>query len=196
MEILELIKKRCTTRKYKNKKISKKILKKILEAGIWGPAIHHFQPWKYIIVENVVLMNGISNIIAKRIKKLQLPGFLLLPTIKAITNAKSLILVFNNNEFVNFQKKIFRGKIDKKYEEIIKVAEISAISAGIQNMILMAENLGIGSCWLSSPLLCGPEICRLLSISSELVAVLTLGYPLEIGKRSPRKPIDQVLKFV
>lgn len=39
MDILNLIKKCATIRKYQNKPIPKKILDKIIEAGIWGSSI-------------------------------------------------------------------------------------------------------------------------------------------------------------
>ena len=50
MEILEIIKKRKTIRKYTDKPIPKEVLDKILEAGIWGPSVHGLQPWKFVVV--------------------------------------------------------------------------------------------------------------------------------------------------
>jgi len=64
-------------------------------------------------------------------------------------------------------------------------------------MILVAESLGIGSCWLTISLLCEKEINKLLGVKNEkLVAVLTLGYPQERGKRSKRKPISETVKYL
>jgi len=76
-----------------------------------------------------------------------------------------------------------------------ELAEISAISAAIQNMCLAAEYIGIGSCWLDLPLFCKKEINEFLGIRDDLTAILTLGYPAYDGKtkRSPRKPITETV---
>ena len=52
MEILELIKKRRTIRDYKKKKVSQKLITKIIEAGIWAPSPHNSQPWEFIVIKD------------------------------------------------------------------------------------------------------------------------------------------------
>ncbi len=64
-------------------------------------------------------------------------------------------------------------------------------------MYLMATSLGIGMAWLMFPLLVKGKINRLLKIKKyELVAILTLGYPAERGKRLKRKSLSEIVKFI
>ncbi len=64
-------------------------------------------------------------------------------------------------------------------------------------MILVAESLGVGSCWLDTPLFCEKEINKLLGIKDEkLIAILTLGYPAEKGRRSKRKSLSETVRFI
>jgi nitroreductase len=182
MDVLKLIKQRSTTRHYTNKPISQTALKKILEAGIWGPALHHFQPWKFVIIKDVALIKKINRMVEKKLEDINTPTFLLYPTIKTMANSKLLICVYNTKDFTRIIE-----RFNKEYFKKAELAEISAIAAAIQNMLLEAENLGIGTCWLDMPLFCREEINKLLKIKDEMVAVLTLGYPLSKGKRSPRK---------
>jgi len=201
MEILELIKKRCSIRKYKDKPIPKKTLRKIIEAGIWGPSVPSFinqsQPWKFVVIRNKELKKEIAKIIERKAKSCGAGVNILLSSAKnIIEGAPVIILIYNTKRLEYLIKEKFKV-IYSRFASLIKAAQLSAISAAIQNMILVAESLGIGSCWLDTPLFCEKEINKLLGIKNEkLVAILTLGYPAENGKRSKRKPISETVEYL
>jgi len=193
MEILKLIKKRRTIRKYKKKQVPKKILDKIIKAGRWASSIHGLQPWRFIVMRKKEVIEAISNILLKKSEKIGAGVNIILHfNSDVIRKTPSLIIIYSTCDFV---KKV--ENLHKYYASNARIAEISAISAAIQNMILVAESLGIGSCWLDTPLFCEKEINKLLGVKNEkLVAILTLGYPAEKGKRSKRKPISETVKYL
>lgn len=191
MNVLTLIKRRTSTRRYSDKAVSKNIVNKILDAGVWGPAIHHFQPWKFLVIRNRSSIAKISNLILQKIRKKDIPAFITYPTASPLLSAQVLIFVYNTNDFMHAIR-----KMGKQYFNEVEITEISAISAAIQNMILTAESLGIGSCWLDAPLFCQDKISRLLNTNYKLVAVLTIGYPANKTKRSPRKPYKESIRFM
>ncbi len=191
MDILELIKKRTSIRKYKNKKIPNRIIDKIVEAGIWGPSIHGIQPWKFIIIKNSSTIENIKDIVITEAKRIKIPSFILIPTAKALINAILLICVFNTKKFSNFAR-----KVNKDCVANADTAELSAISASIQNMLLIGHNLGIGSCWLDTALFCKDKISTICHTSNDLVAVISFGYPAEKGKRAPRILINEKVKYL
>ena len=190
-DILRIIKNRKSIRVYEDRPVPKESLDKILEAGLWGPSIHHLQPWEFIIIEKSDLIKSISEIFVEKSKEINIPGFFSGPTIRSLTNAKSLICVYNTGEVTDFAK-----MVDKKYIENSAIAELSAIAAAIQNMILTAESLGIGSCWLDAPLFCGDEINELLEVNHRVVALISFGYPAEAGRRAPRKSKEETVRFI
>ena len=69
-----------------------------------------------------------------------------------------------------------------------------AIGACIQNMLLMAEELGLGACWLGEILNRKEEVNKFLNISEryELMAVIALGYSDE-HPSSKRKPLGELI---
>jgi nitroreductase len=73
--------------------------------------------------------------------------------------------------------------------------DLMSIGACIQNILLRAWELGVGSCWLGEILNRKNEICSYLSIpeSLELMAVISLGYPAGITKKGQRKDISSFL---
>lgn len=72
--------------------------------------------------------------------------------------------------------------------------DIMSIGACIQNMLLAATSLGIGSVWLGEILAMKEDVRKTLGIGEEqeLMAVVALGYPNEQPK-SNRKPLQEFI---
>lgn len=194
MDIESLIKNKCTIRRYVDKKIPKKIINKVIDAGIWGPSLlgGGFQPWNFVVIQDKSIILKISVILEKKAENMGTGANTILRlSSKTFHNAPLLIAVYNNSTLVNFIR-----KINNSFVKIAKYAEVSAIAAAIQNMVLVAHRLGIGSCWHDSPLFCEKKINKLLMIKDKLVAVISLGYPMEKGKRTVRKATNEVVSWV
>jgi len=73
--------------------------------------------------------------------------------------------------------------------------DIMAIGALMQNMMLQAHALGLGSCWLGEILNRRAHVEKHLKVSGdcELMAVLTLGYSDEAEKKGDRKPLKSMI---
>lgn len=192
MDILDLIKNRKTIRKYQDKPIPKDILDKIIEAGIWGPSVVVMQPWFLVVIQNETKRKSIYDILMKKSKKIDIGGRILFnSSLRAISGANIIIAIYNLNVFQKFASK-FGGR----YLKSAKMAELASISATIQNMILTAESLGVGSCWLDAPIICEKDINNVLGVKLELVALLTLGYKDEVGHRAQRKVIEEIVSYI
>lgn len=163
MDVLNLIKKRRSTRKYKFKQISHSLVNRILEAGRWAPSGLNNQPWRFRVISDSQGKNDLSEFTKY--------GYIL-------RKASVLILVFldTNNSY-------HRDK------------DIMAIGACIQNMLLEAHGLGIGSCWLGEILQQKKAVNSYLKLpnSIELMAVVTLGYSAEKLKIGRRKQLKKLL---
>jgi nitroreductase len=191
-EILNLIKNRKTIRKYKKIPISQETINSIVNGGIWASSLHGFQPWRFIIVRDKKIINKIAKILYKKSKVMTTGGNIILhSSSKTIMNSQILIVIYNSGAFTQWA-----ARFRKEYIKTAKISELSAISAAIQNMVLVAQEQGVGSCWLGAPLFCAEEINKLFKTKDELVAILTLGYPRETGRRSLRKPLSQTLFYL
>jgi nitroreductase len=192
MEIFDLIRKRRATRKYTNRPIGMRLLKKIVTSGIWGPSVLHKQPGKFVVVCKQSIIQKIADLM---IKESDSRGFavkaILLSSARTVKEAKALIFFYNNGAIVKLADRFETG-----YEKFAKMAEVAAIAAAIQNIILVSESFGIGTCWFDIPLLCEKKINELVGSRDELIAILTLGYPAVRGKRSRRNPYKETIKFI
>ena len=192
MDVLKLIKEKKAIRKYSNELVPQKIIDKIIEAGIWSSAIHGFQPWKFVVVSNKETIKMISDILLKKSRRIGTGANVLLhSTADTISGSSVVIAVYNTKEFTTFANK-FR----KSYLRVTKMAETEAIGAVIQNMLLVADNLKVGGCWLITSSFCDKEINTLLNMKDVLMAIVTLGYPAEEGRRSPRKSVSDKVRYI
>lgn len=76
-----------------------------------------------------------------------------------------------------------------------RTKDSQSIGACIENMLLTATSLGIGSCWIGEILDRQTEVKELLRVDNDrydLMAIISLGYPLRpSAMRTPRKPLSE-----
>jgi nitroreductase len=192
MDILELIKKRRTIRKYKAKPIPNKILNKILEAARWAPSAHNSQPWRIIILKDKRKKDCLIKKLYKNSNKFFTSvNILLRKSIDLMNSSPYLIFVYSSADLSRKMKILGRT-----YEAISRKSEAESVSAAIENMHLVATSLNIGMAWLVFPLLLEKTMNSYFSLSQELMAVLTLGYPDEKPKITKRKTLKEISKIL
>jgi nitroreductase len=168
MNTQEVIKNRRSIRKYSDRVPSEEDIQKILEAGVWAPSGINNQPWKFVVVKDKEAREGLSQFTITHYQKI-------------ITGAPISICVFLD-----------------KVEMYNREKDILAIGACIQNMLLGAYEMGLGTCWLGEILNRKEEVAKYLNISSdyELMAVVTLGYSSQGKKEGKRRGVKSfILKF-
>ena len=85
-----------------------------------------------------------------------------------------------------------------KTESYHYIKDCQAIGACIQNMLLAAEEIDLGACWIGEILNRDISVKNLLGISNryELMAVIALGRKGgEKESRTPRKPLEEAVLF-
>ena len=72
---------------------------------------------------------------------------------------------------------------------------IQSIGAAIQNMLLMAYDLGLDTGWMCAPLFCPEVVCEALDLDPRLIphAMITLGYAAAEPKRRARRPLQDLI---
>ncbi len=186
MDVREAVLKRRSIRKYTEEQISEEDLLTILEAGLNAPSASNYQPWYFVAVrspekmrELLDIMNGVARdhepLITERFRKhpevaREVHGFL-----QTLGGAKTCIIVFHyKEEYLN------------SGEDIIE----HSLGAAIENMLLQAQELGIGSCWVAAPSETGAdEIIRqhFAPDKGPFAAIVTLGYAEKVPPAPKRR---------
>lgn len=185
MKVLDAIEKRRSIRKFKNKKVSKKLILKLLYSGTLAPSAKNRQPWNFIVVENS-LKNNIADIMIN--------------------------YTLNNDDKLE-RKKIGHDSSVKNTADIIKQAPILvlvfrekndnwiigdnlSIGACIENMCLRAVELGLGTLWIRDTVYVADIIEKMFNVKDmELNCALAIGYQNEYPQKRPRKKLKNIMKW-
>jgi nitroreductase len=128
-EVINAIKNRRSVRAYKNVSIEKDVLQAIVEAGYYAPTGHNGQPWHFAVVQDGAL---IAEVNAETKKKMaQVPVGWIKNAAKSprpVTHGAPVLII------VSSKKGYVTGRDD--------------CTAALENMLIAAESLGVGSCWM------------------------------------------------
>jgi len=129
-QVLEAIKKRRSVRKYRPDQIADQELALILEAGIYAPSGHNSQPWHFTVIQNQGVIQHICQRAKEGMAKSEIAWVQKMgtnPNYNLVHGAPTLIVVSGNQE---------------------AYSPLADCSASIQNMLIAAESLNIGSVWI------------------------------------------------
>jgi len=123
MDVFEAIEGRRSVRKFKQKPVERKLTKKLLSAACWAPSGGNIQPWKFIVIENRILLEMVRKIS---------PGY--------FGETPLAILVCSDK----LKAHKVGGTLGRDYLSIADCAMAT------QNILLAAHALGLGTCVVKS----------------------------------------------
>lgn len=130
-EVLETIKRRRSVRKFLPEKIKQEELDAIIEAGIYAASGHNSQPWHFTVIENKDLINEI-NIKTKAAMRESDIGW-----VRKMGEKERLHILGDAPMAI-----VVSGRQENAYSPLTDCAN------AIQNMIVAAESLDIGTCYI------------------------------------------------
>ena len=192
-----IIEERKSIRRYKKNAISDNDLRSILLAGMAAPSPKNRQPWKFIVLKDAerisALADEMKNIITKTIaqKEFRQDIQMALETVEIIRSVPVLILVSYQYGTVTIHDDGIRWPMQARD---IEAVELQAIGAAVQNMLLKAQELGIGSLWCAD-VLYAYEVLEQYS-NMPIVSAVCLGYADENPECRPRKRFEDVCRIL
>ncbi len=169
MELTEVIKNRRSIRHFNKEKLSQETIKKILTSGLLAPSAKNRQPWSFIVITDKDLKKEIGDLLETKT-----PDETNL-TCEVIRESEALILVYGDIEH--------------------EVFDTISIGACIENMILEAYNLNVGSLWIGFILQIEKELNQKFNTNKKLISAVALGYTDSFPKARPRKTLEECTKW-
>lgn len=129
-EVIQNILDRRSVRVYSDEQIKQEDLNLILESGLFAPSGCNMQPWHFTVIQNKELLDKLN------------------------IETKKELLTCGNERFEDYAKNEAFNIFYNAPSIIIISGEKSALvpqidcAAATENMMLAAESLGIGSCWI------------------------------------------------
>ena len=189
-ELLDFMRARRSLRRYEPQRVPREWIDLLLEAAIWAPSAHNRQPWRFAVIDDEATRERLARAMGAALRR-DLMGDGLAPSAidadvgrsyKRITSAPVLILLCMSLSDMDAYSD------EKRNEHERTMAQQSTAMAG-QNMLLMAEKLGLGACWLCAPLFCQALVASALKLPADWQpqGMITLGFPAQQRERS-REP--------
>ncbi len=169
-DILHIIKSRRNIQEFLPKTVDWDKVSKIIDAARHAPSSGNLQNWKFIVVADPEQKSKIAEISMEQYE---------------IATAPILIVVCSEPEKVERYYGV-RGR---------NLYSIQNCAAAVQNMMLEAYELGLGTRWIGA--FDEDELKVLLSIPEEAraQAIVALGYPKHIPAKPPRYPMEMLTYF-
>lgn len=181
-ETLIVIKTRKSVRKYKKNQLLREEVEKIVNSGMEAPSGHNSQPVYYTVIQNRELLDRIDEITKTEMAKSEvdwIQKFGSHPRYHVLHSAPTVIFVSTRDECYS---------------------PVEDASAAIENMLLAATALGIGSVWIGliNHFLKLPESREMLKVPDGYTARYAVCFGYEDPEKVATKPARRrdVVKWI
>ena len=174
--IIEIIKKRHSTRDFKDKAIGRQMIFSIVEAARLSPSACNAQPWRFVVVTDKSLL---KDIVYKGMGGVVPNKWALSASVIIVGCAVLNLLTHRIGETV---KGIHYHQID--------------MGIAMEHMVLRATEMGLGTCWIGW--FKERKIKKILNIPKDwkIISLLAMGYSQkESSSDTSRLDIDNILFF-
>lgn len=194
---MNTIQTRRSIRKFKPCDVSRTDIEKIVDAARLAPSAKNRQPWKFIAYTGAQ-KDKLLDIMGESLQKEQQQHALLphsqngLPdafnTLGIMRTAPVVIVVINTNAASPFEP------IDAD-SRITELCDTLSIGAAIENMLLSAAELDLGTLWIANTCYAYNDLAEFVGHKGQLACAVAVGYPDESPSQRPRKPLADILEF-
>ncbi len=139
MEIFEAIKSRRSTRKFKNQPVESEKISQIIEAGRYAPSGSNNQTTHFLVVQKKEILDELAQIVKKEFAKMELTQDMYKSLANSVRASKGEKYIFHYNApvlIITANKKDYGNNM-------------ADCACALENMMLMANALDLGSCWIN-----------------------------------------------
>jgi F420 biosynthesis protein FbiB-like protein len=197
-DLITLVRGRRSVRKYVERPVERELLLQMIEAACWAPSPHGRQPWRFAVLTqpepkarlaeqmgetwraNLQMDGQAEEIVAMRLTKSR----------QRILHAPAIIIPCLYLEDLDHYP-------DEQRQADETTMAIQSLGAAIQNMLLMAYDLGLDTGWMCAPLFCPEVACNALKLDARLIphALITVGYAAADPQRRERLPLAEMITY-
>jgi nitroreductase len=192
MQVLDAITQRRSIRRFKETPVSEDDIRAILHAATLAPSGKNRQPWRFVVVEGETARAEMVRLMRAGIAGLKAQG--VNPgssewTAQVMERAPVTIFIFDTEKTNELSPLSF-------FDFMGHSVDLQSIGAAIQNMLLAALDLGLGTLWICDVFYAYEGLGRWMEEGHFMVAAVSVGYPDEEPAPRPRKSVDEVTRWV
>lgn len=176
MSVDEAIKGRRSVRVYKSDEVEEDLIRECIEAATFAPSAKNGQQWRFTVLTGQTKDN-FTDMYRSELDKLTIDVGSSYGSCTMMEEAPVVIVVWNTNEFG-------------------WATETHGVSAAIQNLLLKAYSLRLGTCWIGDIFYAYKATIDYFKKPWKLIAAITVGWPDVSPGPRPRLSVDDVAEFL
>lgn len=199
---------RRSVRAYRSDPVPDALIEALLTDAISAPSPSNQQPWRFVVVSARGTIAAMAEAVRAATARIA----------DAVTEEGRESFVAYGDYFVRFEHApivivaIYRGRavlqrlVDERlsaadHVKIVAMERDSALAAtamAVQNLLLSAHARGLGASAMTGPLVAADVLLSLLSLPAGwgIAALVPIGFPDEIPRRTERKDLSAVVRWV
>lgn len=176
--MIKEIRERRSIRKYIDKIVEDEKILKLIDSARLAPSGSNTQPWKFIIVKSESTKERLVKASHNQKWMLSAPIFIVCVADICSRIEEDMNILLNE---------------DSPQQELKQIIRDTSIA--IEHILLEANNLGLGTCWVAW--FTQEEIRPILNIPSDkyVVGIITVGYSNEKPNARPRKKLEEIIHY-
>jgi len=204
----DLMRTRRSIRRFGPEVPERALIERLLEAAVTAPSASNKQPWRFVVVTRRALIEDMAAAVREAVDRVA----------RHIEPGAEAAFRAYGDYFTRFEKApvvivaLFRTLtvLSMLIAETLPGEDRSAIatmeersgligtSMAVQNLMLMAHELGLGTSGMTGPLIASARIRELLDLPAawEIAALIPVGVPAEAPAPTDRKPIHRVTEWI
>jgi nitroreductase len=181
---LEAISNRRSIRRFKDAPVPQNTIVEILQQATLAPSGKNRQPWRFVVVREDK-RDEMVRIMRQAIERVEARG-------EGTGSSKWTANVMEQAPVTVF---VFNPYAEAG-KRVRSVVDVQSVGAAIQNMLLAAQELGLGTLWICDVFYAHDDLCSWLGRTDQMIAAVSLGYPDERPGARPRKGVEEVTTWL
>jgi len=186
MTVLEVIKQRRSIRQFLDREIPGEVMDALVDALRWAPSAGNLQSRKFYFILQEALKRKLASAVGNPGLSQQMKKFIKIAAKQFHVIEAPLIIVA-----------CIDHSIAERYgERGVQLYAIQDVAVSIMNLMLVAQEFGLGSVWLGA--FREEEVAEVLDLpeSHRPVAIVPVGYPKHIPAPPPRKNAEEIVQVI
>ncbi len=186
MSILETIKDRRSIRNFRDAHIPEEAVDALIEAIRWAPSAGNLQSRKFYFIFNDAVKAKLAGAVGN-------PGI--------VSRLKKLVKTALNRNVVSRAPLVVVACLDRRIASRYgdrgeHLYGIQDVAVSTMNMMLVAQDLGLGSVWIGA--FNEDDVAEIMDLPGNLrpVALIPFGYPASVPEPPPRLPKEEAVQIV
>jgi len=187
---------RRSVRSYRPEPLSRDLIERLLDVALWAPSAHNRQPWRFAVVTGPEAKERLASEMGRRLwadrgrdgdpqDAIETDAR---RSYRRITGAPCVIVVCLTMEDMDVYPDAHRSRAEH-------LMAVQGAALATENLLLAAEQEGLGACWMCAPLFCQDTVAQALDlpINWQPQGLITLGFPAGAGKEPRRRPRHELV---